>query len=75
VTDTAADQKVVDELDWTKLSLDQLIEAETGGVASLPKEFQTGVASLQKVMAGFVCTPGKIQDPGQRRGQQAPRDM
>ena len=61
VTDTAADQKVVDDLDWTKLSLDQLIKAETDGVASLPEEFQPGVAALQKVMAGFVCTPGKIQ--------------
>ena len=61
VTDTAADQKVVDDLDWTKLSLDQLIKAETDGVASLPEEVQPGVAALQKVMAGFVCTPGKIQ--------------
>ena len=54
--DTAKDQKVVDDLDWSKLSLDQLIKAETEGVASLPKEFQAGVESLQKVLAGFVCT-------------------
>ena len=55
-TDTTADQKVVNELDWSKLTLDQLIKAETEGVASLPKEFEKGVAALQKVLAGFVCT-------------------
>lgn len=55
-TDTAADQKIVDDLDWAKLSLDQLIKAETVGATSLPKEFQTGFASLQKVLAGFVCS-------------------
>ncbi|MDR7086727.1 preprotein translocase subunit SecD [Aeromicrobium panaciterrae] len=55
-TDTTKDQKIVDDLDWTKLSLDQLIKAETEGVATLPKEFQKGVTSLQKVLAGFICT-------------------
>ncbi|GAA3531595.1 protein translocase subunit SecD [Aeromicrobium panaciterrae] len=60
-TDTAADQKIVDDLDWSKLTLDQMIKAETQGVASLPKEFQPGIASLQKVLAGFVCDPGKIE--------------
>lgn len=55
VADTAADQKIIDDLDWSKLSLDQQILAETEGVASLPEEYQPGVASLQKVMAGFVC--------------------
>ncbi|MET0930823.1 MAG: protein translocase subunit SecD [Aeromicrobium sp.] len=56
-TDTSADQKVVDDLDWSKLSLDQIIAAETTGVASLPEEYQAGIASLQKVAAGFVCNP------------------
>lgn len=55
-SDTKADQKVADEVDWSKLSLDQLIKAETQGVASLPKEYQAAIASLQKVLAGFVCT-------------------
>jgi preprotein translocase subunit SecD len=55
-TDTAKDQKIVDDLDWSKLSLDQMIKAETAGVESLPKAFQSGVESLQKIMAGFVCT-------------------
>ncbi len=54
--DTTAEQKIVDDLDWSKLSLDQLIKAETEGVASLPEEFQPGVVALQKVMAGFVCS-------------------
>jgi len=55
--DTTADQKVVDDLDWSKLTLDQVIAAETTGVASLPAEYQPGIASLQKVAAGFVCNP------------------
>ena len=55
-TDTKADQKIVNDLDWSTLSLDQLIKAETQGLASLPKEFQAGVTSLQKMLAGFVCT-------------------
>jgi preprotein translocase subunit SecD len=55
--DTTADQKVVDGLDWSKLTLDQIIAAETTGVASLPAEYQTGIASLQKIAAGFVCSP------------------
>ncbi len=55
-TDVTAAQKIIDDLDWTKLSLDQMLKAETQGVASLPEEFQPGIAALQKVMAGFVCT-------------------
>ncbi len=62
-TDTAEDQKIVNDLDWSKLSLDQLIKAETEGLASLPKEFEAGVTSLQKVLAGFVCTEeGQVDD-------------
>jgi len=58
--DTTADQKVVTDLDWSKLTLDQVIAAETTGVASLPAEYQAGIASLQKVAAGFVCTPDGV---------------
>lgn len=56
VTDTSAEQKTIDSLDWSKLSLDQLIEAETSGLESLPKTYQKGVAALQKQAAGFLCT-------------------
>ncbi|MET0767306.1 MAG: protein translocase subunit SecD [Aeromicrobium sp.] len=56
-TDTAADQKIVDDLDWSALSLDQIIAAETTGVDSLPEEYRAGVAALQRIAAGFVCDP------------------
>jgi preprotein translocase subunit SecD len=59
-TDTTADQKIVDDLDWSTLSLDQVLAAETTGLQSLPQEFQAGVASLQKVAAGFQCTPDGV---------------
>ena len=59
--DTAADQKVVNDLDWSKLSLDQVIAAETTGLPSLPPEYQAGVASLQKVAAGFTCNPDGLE--------------
>ncbi|MCL3819086.1 protein translocase subunit SecD [Aeromicrobium wangtongii] len=58
--DVAAQQKIIDDLDWSKLSLDQIIAAETSGVASLPAEYQPGIAALQKEAAGFVCTPDGI---------------
>lgn len=54
--DTTADQKIIDDLDWSKLSLDQLIAAETTGLQSLPAEYQPGIAALQKEAAGFVCS-------------------
>ncbi|MCW2750557.1 MAG: secD [Aeromicrobium sp.] len=58
--DYKAQQKIIDGLDWSKLSLDQLIKAETGGVAGLPKAYQPGIAALQKQLAGFVCKPGAV---------------
>ena len=54
--DTTADQKIIDDLDWSKLSLDQIIAAETTGLQSLPAEYQPGIAALQKEAAGFVCS-------------------
>jgi preprotein translocase subunit SecD len=58
--DTTADQKIVDDLDWSKLTLDQIIAAETTGLESLPAEFQPGIAALQKEAAGFVCSPDGV---------------
>jgi preprotein translocase subunit SecD len=55
--DAAKAQKTIDEIDWSKLTLDQMIKAETEGLQSLPKEFQPGIAALQKQAAGFVCSP------------------
>ena len=59
--DTSAEQKIIDGIDWSKLSLDQMIKAETTGIESLPKDVQPGIAALQKQAAGFVCTKGGVQ--------------
>ncbi|KQV76714.1 hypothetical protein ASC61_17855 [Aeromicrobium sp. Root344] len=59
--DTSAQQKIIDGIDWSKVSLDQMIKAETTGLAALPKSVQPGIAALQKQAAGFVCTPGGVQ--------------
>ncbi|TXL62957.1 protein translocase subunit SecD [Aeromicrobium terrae] len=48
-------EAIVDKVDWSKLSLDQLLAAETQGTQSLPKEYAEGVAALQELAKGFVC--------------------
>ena len=58
--DTAEQQKIIDAVDWSKLTLDQMITAETQGVATLPAEYQPAIAALQQQAAGFVCTPGGV---------------
>ncbi|AWB92566.1 protein translocase subunit SecD [Aeromicrobium chenweiae] len=58
--DAAAQQKIIDDIDWTKLSLDQMITAETQGLNTLPKTYQAGIAALQKEAAGFVCNPAGV---------------
>lgn len=55
--DTTEQQKIVDQADWSKLTLDQLIKAETEGLATLPESYQAAVAALQQQAAGFVCDP------------------
>ncbi len=47
--------QVVDDLDWSDLSVDQLIAGETGGLTTLPKKYQEGVAALQTLAANFQC--------------------
>ena len=59
--DPAEQQKIIDAVDWSKLTLDQMIAAETDGVASLPQEYQAAIAALQQQAAGFVCTTGGIE--------------
>jgi preprotein translocase subunit SecD len=59
--DTSAEQKIIDGIDWSKVSLDQMIKAETTGLDALPKDVQPGIAALQKQAAGFVCTKGGVQ--------------
>ncbi|AXT85344.1 protein translocase subunit SecD [Aeromicrobium sp. A1-2] len=55
-TDTSDAQKTIDGIDWSKLSLDQLIEAETGGLDTLPTEYKAGIEALQTQAAGFTCS-------------------
>jgi preprotein translocase subunit SecD len=54
-TDTSKQQAIIDKIDWSKLTLDQLLKAETTGVESLPKEYQEGIAALQAQAKGFQC--------------------
>jgi preprotein translocase subunit SecD len=58
--DLTAQQAEIDKVDWSKLTLDQLIAAETQGVASLPAEYQPAVTALQQEAAGFVCDPSGV---------------
>ncbi|MEJ7635714.1 protein translocase subunit SecD [Aeromicrobium sp.] len=60
-TDTADQQKIIDDIDWSKLSIDQMIQAETQGLESLPKDIQPGIAALKKQATGFACTKGGVE--------------
>src|SRR5690606_35859287 len=40
----AAEQKAIDAVDWSKLTLDQLLKAETVGLDTLPAEYADAVA-------------------------------
>lgn len=53
-------QKAVDAVDWSKLTLKQMIDAETVGVTSLPKEYQAGVAALKEQASAFKCTKAGV---------------
>ncbi|VXB40343.1 protein translocase subunit SecD [Aeromicrobium sp. 9AM] len=54
-TDTAKQQAIIDKIDWSKLTLDQMIKAETTGLETLPKTYQEGIAALQAQAKGFQC--------------------
>jgi preprotein translocase subunit SecD len=54
-TDTSKQQAIIDKVDWSKLTLDQMLKAETTGLDSLPKEYQAGIAALQAQAKGFQC--------------------
>ena len=54
--DPAALKKAVDAVDWSKLSMDQLIKGETEGLASLPASYQPAVAALKEQLNSFACT-------------------
>jgi preprotein translocase subunit SecD len=50
-------QKTVDDIDWSKLSLEQMIQAETEGVQTLEDPYADGVTALQTIATNFVCDP------------------
>ena len=47
--------EAIAKVDWTKLSLEQILQAETEGVESLPKEYIPGLNALNAQAKGFVC--------------------
>ncbi|MEO7893118.1 MAG: protein translocase subunit SecD [Aeromicrobium sp.] len=49
-------KKFIDDADWSKLTLEQSIKAETEGATSLPKAYQSAVAALEDQANGFKCT-------------------
>ena len=52
-------QQTVAKADWSKLSLDELIQGETVGLqvlATQGKDFQKALAALAEQARGFVCT-------------------
>ena len=53
-------QKAVDAVDWSKLTLKQMIDAETVGATSLPKEYQAGFAALKEQANAFECTKAGV---------------
>lgn len=53
-------QAIVDQIDWSKLTLDQLIKAETQGVESLPKQYIPGLNALNQLGKGFVCARNNL---------------
>lgn len=54
--DAAAQQKIIDDIDWSKLTLDQMITAETQGLDTLPSTYKKGIEALQAQAASFVCS-------------------
>jgi preprotein translocase subunit SecD len=51
-------QRTVAKADWSKLTLDELLAAETEGLQTLatqPKEFTAALEALAKQARGFVC--------------------
>jgi preprotein translocase subunit SecD len=49
-------EDIVNGIDWSKLKLEQLIQAETQGVKTLPNEYVPGLNAVQELAKGFVCS-------------------
>ena len=48
--------EAISKVDWSKLTLEQILQAETEGVESLPKEYVPGLNALNAQAKNFVCT-------------------
>lgn len=53
-------QEQVEKVDWSKLTLDQLIKAETEGLQTLPEKYLPALAALSQQAAGFACNRGSL---------------
>ena len=62
-------QKAVDAVDWSKLTLKQMIDAETVGATSLPKEYQAGFAALKEQANAFECTKAGVAAVDDKSGK------
>jgi preprotein translocase subunit SecD len=58
--ETKKQNDAVASIDWSKLSLDQIIQAETQGVQSLPKQYVPGLNALNAQAKNFVCSKRTI---------------
>ncbi len=52
--------EAIAKIDWSKLTLQQVIQAETQGVQSLPKEYIPGLNALNAQAKGFVCAKNNL---------------
>ena len=56
-------QKTVAKADWSKLTLDELLQAETVGLQTLAtqgNDFERALAALAEQAKGFVCSPKSL---------------
>jgi len=53
-------EKAAESVDWSKLTLQQMIDAETKGLTSLPKDYQVAAAALQEQSNAFKCTKARL---------------
>ena len=58
--ETKKQNEAIAKVDWSKLTLDQIIQAETQGVQSLPKEYIPGLNALNDQAKNFVCSKRTI---------------
>jgi preprotein translocase subunit SecD len=58
--ETKKQNDAIAKVDWSKLTTDQIIKAETEGVESLPKEYIPGLNALNAQAKSFACAKGNL---------------